>query len=347
MKWRNWMVVFCMLVCCQAVQAQGKWRLPVLAKKIEQSLNKNLRRAVQVGVRTQAPVQAYAAKNVQANINRALVQVVDRGDGLFHTSGFVFEEFLTGKRTVWAALPYHSAGRAGREVYLRFFDANGQSFVKRFKVTQSGSGGINGLDVSLVKLSPEEAVGLFALRLAPFKPQVGQLAYGYGFTYMLRNEAGYESYPRAITDVTGFKITGDFNLPFDPSGFCGSPIVEKGGYVLGMHCGSEKGRRSFAVSAEGINKLLRAFYFKENSLPVKYCGKTLAEITPSQRIGRIVLKRGGKIIKQVNVFDFTGPFSYQQTERVFRPGEVQKQDELQFEIIENGETVRRISYTEQ
>lgn len=337
-------VLISLLLVGQLAVAQPRWRMPALAKKIEQSLNKNLRRAVQSGVRKQILAPAYAAKQVQENIGRALVQVVDTQDGLFHTSGFVFEEFLSGKRTVWAALPYHAAGRAGREVYLRFFDAQGNSFVERFKVTQSGSGGINGLDVSLVKLPEKLAQRIFALRLLPQKPAVGQYAYGYGFTYMLRNEAGYEMYPRAITDVTGFKITGDFNLPLDPSGFCGSPIVEKGGYVLGMHCGSEKGKRSFAVSAEGINKLLRAFYFHENTLPVQCYGHTVGTITPSQRIGYMVLKRQGKLIKKIQVFDFAGPFSYQQTERVFRPGEVQKGDEILFEIIENGQNKGILSY---
>lgn len=319
----------------------------VLAGKIQKILKNGVRRAVQArqqGYRALLLKHPYNAALVQANIRRALVQVVNVGEGGFHSSGFIFEEFFKGKRTVWAAVPYHTSGSSGAEVYLRFFDGEGNSSVQHFTVNQGGGWGINSLDVSLIKLPEELAEKVFALRLSDKGARVGEVAQGYGYMCALKEDVIPGVYARRITDTTGFKLSGDYQLPPAPSGFCGAPVISSSGYVLGMHCGSEKGKQTFAVSAAGIKELLRAFYFGHAAQPVKILGKTLFEIEPFQSIGSISLERAGRLLERVDMDYFRAPFTYARAENVFRTGRIQKGDVIIFEIVERGRIAGVIEY---
>lgn len=327
--------------------AQGMKTPFVLSKKIQNVLGKKVRQAVlaqrkgYVGLLSRRP---YTAQLVGRNVGRAMVQVVNVADGSFHSGGFVFEEFFRGQRSVWAAIPYHTSGSRGETVYLRFFNEDGSSFVEELSVSQGGGWGINSLDVSLVKLPPELADKVFALRLSDQGASVGESACGYGFMCVNKGQTVPQLYHRNITDVTGFRLTGDYQLPPAPSGFCGAPIISQGGYVLGMHCGSEKGKQTFAVSSAGIKELLRSFYFGYAAQKVKILGKEVFEIEASQSIASISWERGGRLLERVDMDHFRRPFTYAQAEKVFCTGKLQKGDVIIFDVVSHGRIEKVIEY---
>lgn len=327
--------------------AQGAKPAGALVKKLQTVLGKRLRKAVMASRKEYRSLllrHPYDAQRVQTYIRQAIVQVVNVADGSFHSSGFVFEEFFKGKRSLWVAVPYHTSGSAGEKVYVRFFDEQGHPFVKDFTVEQGGGWGINSLDVSLIKL-PEELWGkVFALRLSDLGAKTGETAQVYGFMCAFKERCFPDIYARKITDVTGFRVTGDYQLPPAPSGFCGAPVIGRGGYVLGMHCGSEKGKQTFAVSANGIKELLRYFYFGRASQPVKILGKTVFEIEPFQSLGGVSLERAGRLLERVDMDHFKAPFTYARVEKIFVTSHVQPGDVVVFEVVSHGRVDKVIEY---
>lgn len=285
----------------------------------------------------------YQTAGLPGKISRSLVQVVSVSSGGLASGGFVFEEFARGKRTLWAAVPYHVAGGKGHPVTLRLRERDGSVRLYPTQVTIGGGWGRNALDVSLIRLPQELENQVFALRLSDRPAKPGSRVTAYGFTFRQNRPDRPLKVAQTAGVTAGFRLSGDGSLPDMRGGFCGAPVVGESGYVLGMHCASEGGE-TFSVTAAGIKELLRAHYFGRAEQPVFIKARHVFDIASSESIGRMTLKRAGKELAQTDVQSYSGPFSYGRAEQAFGSGQIRAGDEISFYITEHHQVTRVIRY---
>lgn len=287
---------------------------------------------------------AYEPSAVRSQISRSLVQVISISSGGLASGGFVFEEFARGKRTLWAAVPYHVAGGEGHPVTLRIRGKDGSVQLHPLEVTVGGGWGRNAIDVSLIRLPETWAEQVFALRLSDHPVAPGSRLTAYGYTIKQHEPGRPLVVPQTAGVTAGFRLFGDGRLPEVRGGFCGSPVIGESGYVAGMHCASTGGE-IFAITAAGIKELLRAYYFGRAEQTVFFFGHPVFDIASSESISRMTLERDGRVISAVDVQLYSGLFSYAEAERAFGGRSIFYRDVIRFHITEHGNTTRVVSFS--
>ena len=111
------------------------------------------------------------------------------------------------------------------------------------------------LDISLVKFSPEVEKLLKPLELSDKLPTDNQILYSYGFADGAASATTRTMQKRSFiaikTDV--IKVGGK------RQGYCGSPILDAQGKVVGIHTGTANGA-SYGAHAAFINNLVEAYH---------------------------------------------------------------------------------------
>lgn len=331
-------------------QAQGNKAFNVLKRigqKAGESLSKVQQRAMaQVErVRAQHKVPVYSKREVFTKMPHALVQVIGMNKGGLRSTGFILEDFKHGRSRLWAVVPYHVGGGKGKPIRLRLLDAAGKIHNYDLKIAAGGGWGPNAIDASLVRLPKELAGKVTALRLAPEPARAGMNAFSFGYTVFHTEQLKPVALMRNIKNVTGFRMMGDYRFIEDPSGFCGSPVLDAEGYVLGVHSGTVGMESSMAVTADGIRQLIRAYDTGRGAMAVRVFGREAMQIETTESISSISLYRHGSWIYSVALNHLYTPFSYAHAEAAFGPIELRKGDTLVFHIVEHGTPTRSVSYT--
>lgn len=204
-------------------------------------------------------------KRVESQLPYSLVRVVDVHDDWTETwaSGFVFTDYSTGAPKTWAALVHHVSPKKNEEVILTIRRKDTGFDLISSVVAVTGRGGRNGVDISLAEIPDDVAAQLEPLHWAAQPPRAGQRVNSYGFnsaTSWTRNFTKVGD--REILDVSGFKIITTYNFGMEsPSRFCGAPLLNEAGEVVGMHTGSLLDRSaSFALTRQAVDDALQAYY---------------------------------------------------------------------------------------
>ncbi len=344
------LTLICLFIFLAPVsQAQGNKAFNALKRwgqKAGASLSKVQRRAMgQVeAVRARHATQVYAKRQVLTKMPHALVQVIGMNRGGLRSTGFILEDFKNGRSRLWAVVPYHVGGGKGKPIRLRVLDESGKSHDYDLKIASGGGWGPNAIDASLVRLPDELAGRVTALQLAPQPASVGMDAFSFGYTLANMKQEKPTALLRNIKDVTGFRMMGDYRFIGDPSGFCGSPVLNKEGYVLGVHSGTVGVSGSMAVTADGIRQLIRAYDTGRGAMPVRVFGQEAMQIETTESISTISLYRNGEWVYSVDVNRLYTPFSYEHAEAAFGPIKLLTGDTMVFRLVEHGAPTRSVSY---
>lgn len=266
----------------------------------------------------QALHQSYT-QMVERNMRHSLVRVIQPSAYLDERevlgSGFVFE---AAGRT-WALTVHHVATEKGAQVWLMLDRTDGRTEVVNALVSATGRGGRNGIDLSLIEISPALAHYLRPLRWSEELPQVSQVVSSYGFNSRAMWPTRFKkTTDRQILDVTGLKISTTFNFEEGiGSRACGSPLINDKGLVVGVHTGSERSReKSFALTYEAVQDIVKAATTGHAYRALKLKGRRLGEIDITEQIRSIVITRQTEVTVLLQEI-YIAPIDYNALEKIY------------------------------
>lgn len=254
---------------------------------------------------------------VERDIHRYTLQVLDRTGGIKATA-FLFSFDFLGKTDRWIAVTSHAVAK-GNIVRLRFVNAQGAWETATLPVEVSGN--VQRIDMSLVKLPEDSKFShLKTLHWASQPPPTGQVvdSYGYSGQFLVEESRIKKIKSRKIIDVNDIKLTTDFKFPYGESGgACGSPLINRSGEVVGMHCGSWNGEKSFAITRTGVELLLRAHYTGHAYVPLKIYGEEVGLLDADEALYKITVLRGNRLVKNTTLSSMLQPPDSEHLEKFF------------------------------
>lgn len=258
------------------------------------------------------------------------------------SSGFVFEE----NGVLWAAVPYHVAGRAGNKVMLRLFRPDG-SFVKyKVDVAVSGGYGFTSPDLSLCRLPDYARTHVTPLKLADGPVRSGEILNGFGFVV---EETAY-SRRTLFHPAIHWKVaeTGDYNIVIpvagesNLSGMCGSPYLNRDGQVAAVHSGSHPGRSVNAVNARNaVKDLLAAYQGASNKKNLLFNGHKVTSLAIGESIGKISVRRADRTVFTEDMQRYAHALKYDRLETVVP---AVAGDNIHIEIVAHRQLVRTVKF---
>lgn len=231
----------------------------------------------------------YRRNAVENTMEHSLVAIVEPNLGVIMSSGFVFEEFSTGKRRLWAALPYHVAGAKGKSVTLRLHGADGTWHVYTTRVSVAGRAGAAGADMSLVLLPQHMSAYVRPLRWANDVPEEGEQTDSFGFDMTEDLSLKHSSTRgRTITKTSFYRFFTKYPLSARGRvGACGSPLLNRGGEVVGMHVGRSEPVQMYALNRRVLDWLLELYAGVDARMPLKVHGVQVGEVKLTESVSYV------------------------------------------------------------
>lgn len=272
----------------------------------------------------------------------SLVQVIHPVNESVLSSGFVFEE----KGVLWAAVPYHVAGRAGNKMMLRLFRRDGSSVKYKVEVFVAGGYGFTSADLSLCRLPEYARTHVTPLKLSARPVRPGDVLNGFGF--VVDDFLGTSKVMFNVLPHLRVSAAGDYNMvaPLPNvsvlSGSCGSPYLNKEGEVAAVHSGSFGMRTINAVqAAAGIRDLLAAAQGTRPVRRVAWRGHKVAEVSVWESVGKIRVLRNGSPILDKDMHHYRGAVSYGRLEELIQ---AVAGDEVIIEIVTHRDSKRIVKF---
>lgn len=307
---------------------------------------KNLAKQVRPQVAAQVSARAEAAvKKIKKTVYppwtprtiRRSVFLIRRSPQLpFKGSGFVVQDPVTGQ--LWGVTARHIITYSSKEMLITFVDGHNKEHT--FKAFAAARGNLRGADIMLLRLPPEAARVARPLNLAEktVLPKEETFSFGYGEGVFQKIDR------RQVYTVSPAYITTAFRLPYLlRDGYCGSPLLNMRGEVVGVHCGSIVHHRyqsawqeeltalnapeadfkefSLAVPAFWIEQLFeQARTGKTLGTTLKINGITIAQLQPEEAVSGLVVIRNDR---EVQYLTFNPFFDYEHLEHFLQlqPGD--------------------------
>lgn len=300
--------------------------------------------------------QAFAQKQLFAQVSRGLVQVSRLGAKVVLGTGFVFRS----RNRLWVAMPYHIGGVAGSRRVIRFAGENNVPLEREISIVANGNAGWHAPDVSLAEFPGQDVRFVDPIPLGA--PRLDEEAYSFGYVSG-RVSALDEILPvkRHFFSAEGFgliadrQISGeDFSAPYNISGYCGSPVMQQinGTWrAVGLHTGSciakDGSMRSFAVNLYRVIPLLLNRYLEHKSgysRDLVFRGWQLDKLLPSERVFAVEVWRNGACVFRRLLRNFPAPYSDEHSELALADFELNPRDEIRYNIHNNQRETRFVSY---
>ena len=315
------------------------WRAPVVS-----ALTPEIKAVVPhyTSARTALISEVGKVHPAEAHIGASLLEAHNIFTGALIGSGFVVR---SGSGRLYAVLSYHVVGGVGGMVHLRLFNEKGESRdYDRLFVSAAGAFGINSPDSSIVEL-PQDAAGFVKpLHLAKQAPKVGDKLAAWGSPYAVQGLARLDSL-RLVNDE-GLKLTMQSeHTPFKLDGFCGSPVLNEAGEVVGIIDGfNHDAYHYFAANARFTLPWLIGNY-EQNMIPMleyKLNGRTVFWVSSGESVGEVrLLNARGKVKEKVYLPGYPLPFDPAKLEALFP--QAQAGDALELDILRHREVFRTVT----
>lgn len=219
-------------------------------------------------------------------------------------SGFVFQTQYQGRWELWGVIAAHIYSRPGQEMELVFYNGKKPIIIKARVVLSAAPAR---LDASLLKLEATEEFLQFVhpLSLQTAAPSAWETFTCTGYS---RQEPSVAANRRILLRTPSLLTTNYTIEPHKRAGLCGSPLLNKKGEVVGLHCGSftESALRSVPAILPPGQKIW----------PIQQPNQRVSFVIPAQRLLDLVqayrnggsLKRPllweGKTIAQIDIHEF-------------------------------------------
>ncbi len=199
------------------------------------------------------------------------------------------------------SLPYDYYANLSKEFYVKLTTEHGTTHRVRAQVVQVSPDSM--LDISLVKFSAEDESLLKPLKVAQTPSQIGDTLFSYGYA------VGKETKISRTVNAQSF-ISMRTNQAIEGSreGFCGSPLLNANGEVVGIHTGTveKEGNEpdvSFGTHAQFIQLLVDAYHNNGQAMyDLQLDGHTIAKLNVDEYISNYRLfDENGKMIAQQNI----------------------------------------------
>ena len=150
----------------------------------------------------------------------------------------------------------------------------------------------SGIDLALIKFSPQVETLLEAVELETQFPQVGQTLISQGFI----NDKEVVTLARTVTEVTPLSIRTTMPWPREKrTGLCGSSVKNMDGKIIGIHIGSSRKMANeqedigYIVPAWQLRKMIEAYHNEDVTVPFVVDGEIVFEMHADEYISQIVL----------------------------------------------------------
>lgn len=242
-------------------------------------------------------------------------------------SGTLVEVMYKGRKEVYGVVSAHALSRSAADYslqrHLMVDVAIGGKFISvPVEIVQVGTPSL--IDLALVKFPAEVEAQLRPLKISNRLPQYNENLISQGFA----SQQVHYVPERIFLKANPFSLQTTIPLARDVRvGFCGSPLVNQQGDLVGVHVGSTYGRydelgdKGFAVPAQWINRLVEAYHEGPyHRIPIEVNGHTVAVLGINDYITEVALfNHAGK---QVFTHSFKHKFSYsklQELIEIFSP----------------------------
>lgn len=246
-------------------------------------------------------------------------------------SGTLVEVMYKGQREVYGVVSAHALSRRAADYSLQrhlMVDVFiGGKFVSvPVEIVQVGTPSL--IDLALVKFPAEVEAQLRPLKISNRLPQYNEDLISQGFASQRVHYVPARSFLRA----NPFSLQTTMPLAREVrAGFCGSPLVNQQGDLVGVHVGSSYGRydelgdKGFAIPALWINRLVEAYHQGASGvIPIEVDGHTVAILGINDYITEVALfNQAGK---KVFTHNFENKFSYsklQELIQIFSPAAIE------------------------
>lgn len=235
--------------------------------------------------------QLAQGKHVERAVFRLAPTVPDTELPNLKATAFALEETYHGKKYIWGISATHY------DFDLPVLELDGKT-IQPVPFTAQGSKRL--YDVSLFPLPPKVAKELTPLPLASKPAQPGEELYSGG--YFFDGQFHYES-DRIVKEAHPHRLITSLRVDAGPyrEGYCGSPLVNQQGEVVGMHVGSSEHEQiGYAVTLDDIRAVLRAQHEENQSAdPLFFNGKEIAQLHINEGIISIEAFKGNKLTDRV------------------------------------------------
>lgn len=197
------------------------------ARQAQEQANQILARASAQARRFRSPVIAALEKN----INR-FVFTITQADGThsFTGTGFVIAEEYQGKTILWGVTAKHTITPFHGPLEITFHTPHKPV---KFRVKRAIEGRKFGLDAALLELPPQAAQVALPLPLTYALPAQGEQIFAYGY-----GNGKYQKIVRKFLFSGDERLIAKFPRIQKPrAGFCGSPVVNSNGQLIGVEAG--------------------------------------------------------------------------------------------------------------
>ncbi len=168
---------------------------------------------------------------LEQNIHHFIFTVSQVGyENGFHGSGFVIAENLSGKTVLWGVTAKHILNTFHGDLQITF-RADGK--LHTFPVKNVISGRKYGLNAALLQLPQEAAQIARPIPLELTAPLPGENVFAFGFS-----RGKYQKLTRKVLLTNAERLIARFPVINQPKpGFCGSPVVNENGRLVGIETG--------------------------------------------------------------------------------------------------------------
>lgn len=251
----------------------------------------------------------------------------------------------SGSGRLYAVLSYHVVGGVGGMVHLRLFNEKGEhrDYDNLF-VSAAGAFGINSPDSSIVELPLDAADFVKPLHLAKQAPKPGDKLAAWGSPYAVQGLARLSNL--TLVNDEGLKLTMQSeHTPFKLDGFCGSPVLNEAGEVVGIIDGfNHDAYHYFAANARFTLPWLIGNY-EQNMIPMleyKLNGRTAFWVSSGESVGEVRwVNTRGKVKEKVYLPQYPHPFDPAKLEELFP--QAKAGDALELDILKHREVARTVT----
>lgn len=168
---------------------------------------------------------------LEKNIHRFIFTISQQGQKKgFQGSGFVIAENLSGKTVLWGVTAKHILNTFNGELQITFH-LPGKTVT--FPVKHVISGRKYGLNAALIQLPEQAAKVARPIPLEASAPMPGETLVAYGFS-----QGKYQKLIRPLIYASDERLVARFPILNQPKpGFCGSPVVNAQGKLIGIETG--------------------------------------------------------------------------------------------------------------